>query len=294
MVRAIFSLRTFLYLVYAVVLTAVLLYIRFPAEKFKEFCEKRLEYFLPDSICTIDRIAYHFPLSIDFFDLQSSRTVDEKDSKLRVNRLTVTPDLKKLLRTYAVNGEIYGGSFGLILNVDGLEESFQLADLYVRGFDIEAWASDYSLLDRKVAGVIEFSGSYQARYDSPLEGMGTGKLVVADGSMELLQPVLSLSTFGFSMINVDMTHENNIVRFIDGQVAGQEMSAEFTGEMRMTTPLFNSTLLMSGNLAPNEDFLLSHPDAKRLVDQLLLRYKSSVLPFKVGGSVKRPTFRFST
>jgi hypothetical protein len=50
---------------------------------------------------------------------------------------------------------------------------------------------------------------------------------------------------------------------------------------------------MSGNLAPNEDFLLSHPDAKRLVDQLLLRYKSSVLPFKVGGSVRRPTFRFS-
>ena len=237
MVRAIFSLRTFLYFVYAVLLTAVLLYIRFPAEKFKVFCERRLEYFLSDSVCTIGRIAYHFPLSIVFFDLQSSRTVDEKDSKLLVNRLVVTPDYKKLLRTYAVSGEIYGGSFGLTLNVDAQEESFQLADLYVKGLDIEAWANDYSLLDRKVSGIIEFTGSYQARYDSPLEGMGTGKLVVADGSMEFLQPVLSLSTFGFSRINVDMTHENNIVRFIDGEVSGQEMSAEFTGEMRMTSPL---------------------------------------------------------
>jgi type II secretion system protein N len=294
MVRAIFSLRTFLYFVYAVVLTAVLLYIRFPAEKFKEFCEKRLEYMLSDSVCTIDRIAYHFPFSLVFFDVQSSRTVDEKDSKLLVNRLTVTPDLKKLLKAYAVSGEVYGGSFGVTLNVDGQEESFQLADISVKDFDIEAWANDYSLLDRKVAGIIEFSGSYQARFDSPLEGTGTGKLVVADGSMEFLQPVLSLSTFGFSMINVDMTHENNIVRFINGQVSGQEINAEFTGEMRVISPLLSSTLLMSGKLAPNEDFLLAHPEAKRLVDQLLLRYKSAVLPFKVGGSVKRPTFRFST
>lgn len=294
MVGAIFSLRTFLYFVYAAVLTAVLLYIRFPAEKFKEFCERRLEYFLSDSVCTIDRIAYHFPLSLVFFDLQSSRTIDEKDSKLLVNRLVVTPDVKKLLRTFAVSGEVYGGSFGLTLHVDAEAESFQLAEVNVTGFDVNAWANDYSLLDRKVSGVIEFSGSYQARYDSPLEGMGTGKLVVADGSMEFLQPVLSLSTFGFSMINVDMTHENNTLRFIDGQMSGQEMSAEFTGEMRMTSPLLNSTLLMSGNLSPNEGFLLAHPEEKRIVDQLLLRYKSSVLPFKVGGSVKRPTFRFST
>lgn len=293
MVRAIFSFRTFLYFTYAVVLTAVLLYIRFPADKFKEFCERRLEYFLSDSICTIDRIAYHFPLSIVFFDLQSSRTVDEKDSKLLVNRLIVTPDLKKLLKEYAVSGEIYGGSFRLTLTVDAEAESFRLAEVQMEGFDVDAWANDYSILDRKVSGVIEFSGSYQARYDSPLEGMGTGKLVVADGSMEFLQPVLSLSTFGFSRINVDMTHENNILRLIDGEVSGQEMSAQFTGEMQMTSPLLNSTLLLAGTLSPNEGFLLAHPEEKKLVDQMFLRYKSSVLPFKVGGSVKRPTFRFS-
>jgi type II secretion system protein N len=294
MVRAIFSLRTFFYLVYAVVLTAVLLYIRFPTEKFKLFCEKRVESFLSDSVCTIDRIAYHFPLSIAFFNLQSSTVVDEKDSKLVVSHLVVSPDIKNVLRAFAISGEIYGGSFGLKLNLDAPAKSFQLNDVYIKGFDVNAWASDYGLLDRKMSGIVEFSGSYQARYDSPQEGMGTGKLVIADGSMELLQPVLSLPTFGFERINVDMTHENNIVRFIDGAVSGKEMSGEFTGEMRMTSPLLNSSILLSGNLTPNEGFLLAHPEEKRLVEQLLLRYKSSVLPFKVGGSVRRPTFRFST
>ncbi len=293
MVRAIFSLRTFFYCIYAVILTAILLYIRFPTEKFKAYCERRLEYFVTGSVCTIDRIAYAFPLSIVFFNLQSSVTVDEKDSKLLVNRLVVTPDVKKPLRTFDISGEIYGGRFGLTLDVEAEAESFRLAEVEINGFDIEAWANDYLLLDRKVSGVAEFSGSYQARYDSPLAGMGTGKLVVADGSMEFLQPVLSLSTFGFSRVNVDLTHENDTLRFIDGEVLGKEMSAEFTGEMRVTSPLPDSTLLMSGNLAPNEGFLLAHPEEKRIVDQLLLRYKSSVLPFKVGGSVKRPTFRFS-
>jgi hypothetical protein len=35
-------------------------------------------------------------------------------------------------KTYAVSGEIYGGSFGLTLNVDAQEKSFQLADLQVQ------------------------------------------------------------------------------------------------------------------------------------------------------------------
>jgi hypothetical protein len=76
-------------------------------------------------------------------------------------------------------------------------------------------------------------------------------------------------------------------------MTGKEIGAEFNGEMRLTSPLPNSTVVLSGNLTPKENFLAAHPGEKRLVEQLLRRYKTPALPFKVGGTVRRPTFRFS-
>ena len=64
--HSIFSLRSLLYILYAVLLTAVLLYVRFPAEKFKQYCVGQIENLVPESTCTIKHIGYRFPLSADF------------------------------------------------------------------------------------------------------------------------------------------------------------------------------------------------------------------------------------
>lgn len=294
MVRAIFSFRTLFYLLYAAVLTAVLLYIRFPTEKFKLYCEKRIEHLLPaDSVCSIDRIGYHFPMSVIVSNMQLTEVVDGTHSHLLVSRLVVTPDFANFLKAFSLSGELYKGNFALKLTIDRPAKSFQLNDVQLSGFNLEKWANDFNLLDRKVSGIVGFTGNYQGKYTSPLEGEGKGKLVIADGSMELLQPVLSISNFEFERIVVDMTHEKGVLGFIGGEVLGKEITADFIGEMKTTIPLINSNILLSGHLIPKEGFLAAHPAEQYVVEQLLRRYKTPALPFKVGGSVKRPTFRFS-
>lgn len=294
MVRAIFSFRTFFYLLYAVVLTAVLLYIRFPTEKFKLYGEKRIEHLLPpDSSCSIASIAYHFPASVIVTNLQITEIVDGTQSHLQVSRLVVSPDFSSFLRVFALSGELYKGSFALKLTLDVAAKSFQLGDVYLKGFDMEKWANDFSLLDRKVSGIVGFTGDYQGKYNNPLDGVGKGKLIIADGSMELLQPVLSISNFEFERIGVEMVHEKGVLGLSGGEVMGKEITADFNGEMKTTFPLVNSNILLSGHLTPKEGFLAAHPAEQYVVEQLLRRYKTPVLPFKVGGSVKRPTFRFS-
>jgi type II secretion system protein N len=294
MVRAIFSFRTFFYLLYAVVLTAVLLYIRFPTDKFKQYCEKRIEQLLPpESLCRIDRISYHFPMSVIVTNLQITEVVDGTQSHLLVNRLVASPDFSKFLRVFALSGELYKGSFALKLTLDVPARSFQLSDVHLKGFDLQKWANDFGLLERKISGIVGFTGNYQGNYPSPLDGEGKGKLVVTDGSMELLQPVLSISTFEFERIVVEMAHEKGTLGLSGGEVLGKELTADFNGEMKTTTPLVNSNILLSGHLTPKEGFLAAHPAEQYVVEQLLRRYKTPVLPFKVGGSVKRPTFRFS-
>ena len=294
MVRAIFSFRTFFYFLYAVVLTAVLLYIRFPTEKFKLYGEKRIEHLLPpDSSCSIASIAYHFPASVIVTNLQITEIVDATQSHLQISRLVVSPDFSSFLRVFALSGELYKGSFALKLTLDVAAKSFQLGDVYLKGFDMEKWANDFSLLDRKVSGIVGFTGDYQGKYNNPLDGVGKGKLIIADGSMELLQPVLSISNFEFDRIGVEMVHEKGVLGLSGGEVMGKEITADFNGEMKTTFPLVNSNILLSGHLTPKEGFLAAHPAEQYVVEQLLRRYKTPVLPFKVGGSVKRPTFRFS-
>lgn len=291
--RDFFGFRPLFYLVYAIVLTAGLLYLRFPAEKFKLFCEKRVENYLSGSGCSIDRIAYHFPFSLLVADLQITREADGKRSVFRVGRCAVTPDFASFFRTFDVRGEIYKGNFVLKLSVDVSARSFQLSDLSVKGFDLDEWANDFNLLDRKLSGIVEYSGDYQAKFANPLDGTGKGKLVAVGGSMELLQPVLSLSNVAFERIAVDMTQAEKVVKLVGGEVSGKEINADFAGEIRTTSPFQNSSILLNGHLSPTEGFLAAHPEEKKVVEQLLRRYRKSDLPYKVGGSVGRPTFRFS-
>jgi type II secretion system protein N len=295
MVRAIFSFRTLFYFLYAFVLITALLYIRFPTEKVKKYCEKRIEHLLPpERMCRIDRLSYQFPVSVKATNIQISEVVDGKNSQLLVNRLVVSPDFENLPRAFILNGEIYQGSFALKLTVDVQEKGFKLSEIYLNGFDLEKWVNDFGLLDRKVSGIVGFTGTFQGKFTNPLEGEGMGKLVVVDGSMELVQPVLSLSSLEFERIAVDMTHKKGVLGFIGGEVLGKEITADFTGQMQTTIPLIDSNVFISGNLAPKEGFFASHPAEKQVVEQLLRRFKTPGLPFKVGGSVRRPTFRFSS
>jgi hypothetical protein len=112
--------------------------------------------------------------------------------------------------------------------------------------------------------------------------------------MSLLQPILALSTIEFEKLAANVSQQNGIISFVEGELLGNEIVADFIGEMRLASPFLNSSILLSGHMEPDDDFLRSHPKEYQFVRRLLQRYKVTVLPFKIGGTVKSPLFRFST
>jgi type II secretion system protein N len=294
MVHSVFSLRSLLYVVYAVMLTVVLLYVRFPGEKFKDYCEKRIERLVPGSTCTIEEIAYRFPSSAAFANIHVTRTIDEQDSDMVVQRLSVTPEPLQFWRAFTLHGEMYSGLFTAGLDVDSKTQQFHLTAIHVEGLEVGKLAEGIGLADRKISGVFAFKGDYQAASNHPNDGVGTGEVEVVNGSIGLLQPLLALSTIEFEKLTVGVSRQNGVIRLVDGELVGRELSADFAGEMRLTSPLLQSSVLLSGYLAPDEVFLRDHPREQQFVQRLLQRYKVTVLPFKVGGTVQRPLFRFST
>ena len=294
MVHSVFSLRSLMYVAYAVLLTALLLYVRFPGEKFKVYFEQRVERLLPGSACTIEDIAYHFPSSAAFANIHITRTIDGQDTDMVVERLSVTPEPLQFWRAFRLHGEMYSGLFTAGLDVDSKTQQFHLTDIHVEGLEVGKLAESIGLADRQISGVLAFRGDYQAKSTQPNDGIGTGEVEVVDGSIGLLQPILALSAIEFAKLTVSINRQNGVIQFVDGELLGKEMNADFAGEMRLASPLLQSNILLNGHLAPDEVFLRDHPREQQFVQRLLQRYKVTVLPFKVGGTVQRPLFRFST
>lgn len=293
MSRGFFSLRSFLYLVYAVILTAVILYLRFPTEKFKNFCERHVEFYLSGKTCSVERLGFRFPFSLTASNVQISQEVDGQISRHRIGFFIVTPDLKDFLQRFVIKGKMYKGSFALDLHVDRSEKRFRISEISLKDLNIGEWISDYRLLGRTVTGTANFSGEYQGTLADFSGGVGTGELLVVDGRLQLLQPVLSITDFAYERIIGKMEYEKGVLNFSDGEVLGNEIKANFTGTVRMATPILASNISLRGSMIPSKEFLAANPTEKKVVEQLQRRYKMSVLPFEVGGSVQTPTFRFS-
>lgn len=293
MARSIFSLRFFLYLLYGLLLTAVLLYVRFPTEKFKQFCEKRIEHYLPGTTCKIDKVVYRFPLSAVLAQVNLAAAEEMDLAALGIQELVVTALPKTLFSGYSLDGDILGGTFRAELDVDREGDTFQLNGIALQNIDLGNLVGSLGGIEREMAGVMEYSGNYQADSKRPLQGSGKGVVKVGKGSMALLQPVLGLSAIDFDSVVMSVTQDKGVVGLAEGKLNGQDIVADFTGELRVASPLVNSIVLLSGQMEPQDVFLRSRPREQKVVQRLLKRYKMAVLPFKVGGTVQRPLFRFS-
>ncbi len=294
MVHSIFSFRTLAYFAYAVLLTAVLLYVRFPAEKFRAYCEKRIEHLLTDSTCKIEGIAYRFPLSASFDTIKITRVINGLETSIVIDRLVISPEPLKFWKSFNLKGELYSGKFEARLDVDPQAQSFHLVNIHFEGVEVDALVQAIGLTERKITGILDFSGEYQAQNSHPGDGAGKGVVEISTGSMSLLQPILSLSTLDFEKVAVDVTLEKGLLKIAQGDLQGRDMTADFTGELRIAPQLLDSNLQLSGHMEPDETFLRSNPQEQQIVQRLMQRFKMTVLAFRVGGTVKRPLFRFST
>lgn len=294
MVHSIFSVRSLMYVMYAVLLTAVLLYVRFPAEKFKQYWVQRIENLAPDSTCTIDHIGYRFPLSATFATIRLNRVIDEQEIAMVVDQLVISPELPQFWRSFALKGKLYSGLFAAKLTFDSRADSFQLANIQGEGLQIGNLAQSMGITDRKISGVVQFSGDYKAPNSAPGDGIGKGLIEVTEGDFSLLQPILNLSVLGFDTVTMSVLQENGVVLLNEGEFVGKEIRADFTGELQLAFPFLSSNIGLTGNMELDEDFLRSHPQEQQVVQRLLQRFKMTVLPFKIGGTVQRPLFRFST
>lgn len=293
MVRGYSTSRIIAYCTWAVIVTALSGYLFFPADTMKTYVEKSFEYLSPGSVCKIGRVELLLPLRLSFNNIQITRGPDENGFLFVMDRLELSPVLMKFWKRARVEGELYSGEFTAEFRHNSQGKNFELADIKVQNVDVAEIRKTIGFVEREVTGTIGFFGYYEAKYALPFDGVGQGNVQLTLGSLELMQPVLSLAKLNFEKVVSAVRCEEATCAFSDGEMLGNEIDVTFTGALNFNSPLKLSSLQLNGYLVPQENFFNTHPDGNKLVQQLLYINKTDMLPFTVGGTLNWPTFRLS-
>jgi len=285
------SSRFFLYMIYGLLLTAVLLYVRFPTDKFKSFCEQRVEQSFSASDCSIGGIHYSFPTSVVFEKVRMTKSSGEQQSAFIIDQFKLSPGIR-FWQTFTIFGDLYSGTIRATLSLEKDKKTYTLTDIVVNNVNLNEILKDQGVVDRKVTGSLSGSGRYSAEWNSLTASEGKARIEVTTGEIEFLQPILSLTAINFTSINLDIIIGEQ-VELQQGKLKSENFNADFEGSVDVMDSLLASRVNLSGLLEPKREFLQSHPMEAKMVQQYAERYNKSALPFKLRGTVANPTFRIS-
>jgi len=287
-----FSWRTLCFAGYGLLLTVVLAWLRFPADNFRKYIERSLSKPLSGAECNIGKISYEFPVTLNLEKIKIQENRKPGSTLLSFESIKVSTTGPWFWRSTALESRLYGGEMKATVRFEWAANDFELEDIRGEGIDLLKWEGANETLQRKTAGTLSFSGNYSGSFADPLGGKGEGRWLVEKARVELLQPVLALNSLDLSTVNSKVKYEGNVVTLLDGDMAGVDMAGVFKGHVDFFPPTGRTNIDIIGHLTPQPAYFLKHKDQEALVRKLLRRYNKETLPFHVGGTVHRPTFRF--
>ncbi len=282
-----------LWLLYGFVLMGVLLYVRFPAAAVKKYCAGYVEKVFPGTDCRIGALSYTFPLTIKVSDVRLAKIEQLDEVMFAAQSFSIRPHLRYPIQVFTLSGNLYDGTYTSELTLKGKKGAFTLTKLTIENLDLQKLTYLTEQLDRDFTGRLTVTGEYYGVLDRLGEGVAKGNVAIDEGSLELLQPVLSLngidlqkSTFGFQFKEHDL-------QILEGHFNGKELAGSFSGNIEVLSPWLESEFDIAGELEAHTTLLEGSKRVKSIVSSLQRRH-NGILPFNVSGSVDNPLFRFGT
>lgn len=282
-------------LFYTLILTAALLYFRFPAEKFKIFCESNLSQLLPGTECNINKIHYSFPFSLAAETIQFSSKDSKKLELFTIEQAFISPNISALKSQFQVRLNAFAGvhTFSLILGPD--EKEFTLQDIQLKDLDPSRIPFLGQATNRKITGSVEGSGRYHGAWkNGKYSADGEGQITLHKGSFSLLLPILSLNSIDLKEFSTDFVFQKNSLQCKDGKFHGNEIKGVFSGNLGLRSTLKAATLSFKGDLEPLPPLLKKSKHAQNMVILLKKQRKRGTVPFLLKGTVQKPSFKFES
>ncbi len=290
--------RPFLFcslILYTFLLTAALLYYRFPAEDFKLFCQNKLSQLLPETQCTITDLHYKFPLGMEV------ETIHFKDKQktprilFTVDHVLIRPKLEPSLSQFHVAFTAYDGTHDFSVLVNKSEQTFSLENIRLSNLNLAKIPFLGETFNREITGSLSGNATFHSTWNNEKSmRSGQGNLEIEKGSFSLLFPILLMKEIDLKEFKTDFTLQRDRIQLSKGHFLGKDLKGEFGGNLTLRTPFKLSIFSCNGSLEPLPSLLKKSKYAQNMVIQLKKQHNRTTLPFLLQGNVQQPRFKFDT
>ena len=323
----IFSQNTFwrwsFYGIYALLLVVILLYLRFPTQKFKTFCTQKVSQYLSGNECSIESLRYQLPLTLVANNLRlhvnnqagkgrssagvipgASDTGPGKQSEaktpalagevLDIPKVTLAPILSGWGKTFSISITACGGTHQATLALDRVHNTFTLPKIEINGLDLAKLPWLQAQTGRAITGLLTAQGSYSGQSGQDIsKGTGQGTIHIKKGTFELLSPIFSLKNIDVESGEVLIKLQEQKMLLTKGKFSGKELEGTFSGQVdSLGTNLAAMQVDLTGTLAPLPALVKKSGQAQPLLQQLQKNH--ATLPFQLQGTIGKPVFHFDS
>ena len=284
------------YLLYCVLLTAALLYYRFPSESIADYLESVVAKANPRIILSLESLRPGFPLSVDLIDAKISLKKAPRKPLLRVKNVSLRPEAWAFLHgtpVYHFDAYVYAGNIKGDVRFENQElmapftTTMKLKDLHIGRHPYLS-----PLIGRDVSGILGGDIVYTGQYTNLIEGVGEAILSISEGRVKLLQPILGLESLQFDRLSMKITLKNKKVALSDVGLEGRAVKGQLSGIIILNNDIPASRLDLRGTLEPLGGLFGNLKGDSNSLKFLRKSLKSLKRSFVIRGTFRDPEFKF--
>jgi len=289
--------KWFGYALYGIFLTIGLLYFRFPSEAVQDYLEAKADRSNPRFGLSIGHVSPSLTFGLKFRKTELSHHANPTKVLFRADGLSVRPTIGSLLRgklKLRFDGLAYDGGIKGYVSFD--ENSFKApftTSIALKDIRIGEYDNLPSLIGRHVEGSLGGTITYNGKNKFLIEGAGEADLLLSNGRVELLQPILSLDSIDFDEVLIKMILKNQKINLTNVELKGPNMHGTLSGIVSLRRELSESRLDLKGTIEPFADFFKSAPgtgDTMKLFKERIK--KRGTLSFTIRGTLTEPRIKF--
>ncbi len=240
------------YILYGVLVTALFLYLLFPAGYVERYVRAHMAGALPGMAVEVGSAVLVLPPGMMLSDL----AVAEKEGASPVfeaEKITVRPSMGSLFRNSIVlnaRARAYGGNITarIVLPEGNRADGPYEVTANLDALDMGRYSSLNETLGQRIEGTLSGDINYRGVKGTPLEGEGTMNLHLRDGSLSLSADLFGFSAVDFKTVESDMTIKNRTVTIETLAFTGSQINGTLNGKIMLRDPLPRSMLSLRGKI----------------------------------------------
>jgi type II secretion system protein N len=280
------------YLIFAVGLTALLLYINFPSKALTDYIRVQAENGYPDINIDFDKIGLTLYPGIQIRGLKITLKeypdtpvyVSEKTS-IRVSILSWIKGDPAYYFESSVNG---GEISGVIQEKNEVKKERVDAAIELKEIKLDKRIFIHPIVSERIEGSVAGKIIFMGSLSDPLKGNTEISLNLSDGMIKFKNPIFDLNALEFKKINISGVIDNRRLNIKEFNMTGKDVNGSATGTIQIGNEIQNSRLNLKTEIEPLPSLYQDIPKVGKAINGIKSKMSDGKLRIDLRGTLDRP------